>query len=105
MIWGLTNFLPRRWVRALGTRSARPVRRTRHEFAFQCTSTLHVERLVDGFVGDSHGLVIGKIDPEPLLRFARGSTSLPTVDPFVAHDGDRPTAPGVLAPTRHRDGR
>ena len=43
--------------------------------------------------------------PKPHPRFdwscpvlwtsARGSTSLPTVDPFVAHDGDQPTAPGA----------
>ena len=29
----------------------------------------------------------------------------PTVDPFVARDGDRPSAPGGLAPARHRGGR
>ena len=66
MIWGLTNLLPRCWVRALGTRSARPVRRTSHEFAFERSSTLHVERLVDGFVRYSHGLIMGEIDPEPV---------------------------------------
>ena len=38
-------------------------------------------------------------------RSARGSTMSPTVDPFGAHDGDRPSAPGVLARACHRGGR
>ena len=34
-------------------------------------------------------------------RSARDSTTLPTVDPFGAHDDDPPNAPGALAPARH----
>ena len=82
-----------------------PGSQTSHQLASESSSTLHVERLVDGFVRNSHGLIMGEIDPEPLLRSALGSTSLPTVDPFVAHDGDRPTALGDLAPACRPGGR
>ena len=43
--------------------------------------------------------------PGAASRSARDSTTLPTADQLAAHDGDRPSVPGVLAPTHHPGGR
>ena len=65
-----------------------PGSQTSHEFASESSSALHVERLVDGFVRDSHRLIMGEIDLEPVLRSALDSKMLPTVGQFVARDGE-----------------
>ena len=39
---------------------------TRHKLAPERTPALHIGRLVDGFVRDSHGLIVGEVDPEPV---------------------------------------
>src|SRR5262245_51138328 len=36
-----------------------------NELTAQRTTALHVKRLVDGLVGDAHGVIIGEIDAEP----------------------------------------
>ena len=64
-----------------------PSPQTSDQFPPQCTAALHVQRLVDGLVGDPHRIILGEIDPEPvsdLLRTPRArpaSLLPPTVVP------------------------
>ena len=55
-----------------------PGSQTRHELASERTSALHIKRLVDRLVRDSHGLIMGEIDPEAVRDLLRGSTTSPT---------------------------
>src|SRR3954454_539327 len=63
-ISGARQDLPRPRLRARGTRNARPVRRQAGQLAAQCPTALHVQRLVDGFGTDAHGLIIGEVKPQ-----------------------------------------
>ena len=64
--------LPRRSARRCGLRSARPVRR--HWCSSRCNFlyALHVDRLVDGFVGHPHLHLVGKIQRAAAERSASG---------------------------------
>jgi len=37
-----------------------------HQLALEGTSALDVERLVDGFVRDAHGWIIGEVNPQAM---------------------------------------
>src|SRR3954467_15266847 len=67
-ISGAMQDLPRPRRRARGTRSARPERppgaQAGGQLAAQRSPALHVQRLVDGFVADAHGLIIGEVEPQ-----------------------------------------
>ena len=54
-----------------------PSPQTRDQCPSQCTAALHVERLVDGLVGDPHRIILGKIDSEPVSDLLRPPRTLP----------------------------
>ena len=57
---------PRSWF------PQRPARaQARHQFAFERTPPLDVQRLVDRLVADAHGLIIGEIDLQPVADLLR----------------------------------
>src|SRR5690606_37364438 len=52
---------------------------TADQLAFERTSALNVEGLIDGFVGDAHGLVLREVDLQPVGNlFGR-----PAIDPLT----------------------
>ncbi len=53
--------------RARGSRSARPVRRHATSSRLSAPRPCDEQRLVDRLVADAHGLIIGELDPEPVL--------------------------------------
>ena len=90
----MTNFLPRRSA-ACPRHAQRPAgAQAGDELASQRATALDVERLVDGLVGDPHGLIIGEVDRS---RFAicsglhdfahRRSARRPWRRPIEAHGG------------------
>jgi hypothetical protein len=70
-ISSLTKPFPRPRVRALGTRSARPVRRQAVSSRCSAPRPLDVQGLVNRLVRDPHRLIIGEIDPEPVSDLLR----------------------------------
>jgi hypothetical protein len=73
-----------------------PGSQARDEFTLQRAAPLDVERLVDGFVRDPHGLIIGEIEREPVRDLLgaprpRPSTvrSPPVTSPDEPHVGAR----------------
>ena len=86
--------LPRSPTRARGTRSARPVRRHAVSSRRQRAAALHVQRLVDRLVRDTHARH-HRGSPAPAgPRSAPGSTRSPTGGPDDAACRARSTAPG-----------
>lgn len=76
------------------------------ELTAQRPTTLHVKRLVDGRVGDTHGLIIGEIDAKPFgdLRGApRGGPSSVLAPAVTATDPAHLRA-GYGAPVGRDDG-
>ena len=75
---GVTDFLPR----PSRTRTRHPQRppgaQTGDNLAPQPTPALNVERLVDRFVGDPHGVVVGKVEPQPVRDLFRAPRLRPT---------------------------
>ena len=72
-----------------------PCAQTGGELEFQCAAPLHVERLVDGFVTDAHGLVLRKVEPEPVCDLFRApglrpSSILPASGPAALPCDARP---------------
>jgi hypothetical protein len=68
------------------------------QLSLQSASALDVEGLVDGLVGDPHGLIIGEVDPQPvrdLLGTPRlapapvGSAAVPATDEAHVGTGHR----------------
>jgi hypothetical protein len=88
MISGVTNFLPRPRVRALGTRSARPVRRHAVSSRRSAPRPWTYRALVDRLVRDPHGLIIGEVDPEPVRDLLR-----------APRRGPAPVGPAPVAPS------
>ena len=83
----MTWDLPHPRLRARGTRSARPVRRqavnSRRPSGpaygrTQRATALYVERLIDGFVADAHGLASGKVEPQALGNLLRAPGRRPS---------------------------
>ncbi len=48
-----------------------------HELSLESAAALDIEGLVDRFVADAHGLVIGELDPEPVRDLLRAPSSHP----------------------------
>src|SRR3982751_1502753 len=68
------------------------------QLAAQRSPALHVKRLVDGFVTDAHGLIIGEVEPQAagdLFRAPRRGPPpvLPTPVPAALPGPDRPPEP------------
>ncbi len=81
-------------ARARGWRSARPVRRQVYELAFERTTGLDEQRLVDRLVADAHGLIIGEVDFQPVRDVLRAHVpgeplldvlAQPVVSPELGH--------------------
>ena len=71
------KFLPRPWVRVLGTRSARPVRRHATSSTAQGTTALYIEGLVNRLVRDPHRYITRKIDRKPVQNLLRAPCGRP----------------------------
>ena len=63
-ISGAMPDLPRPRLRARGTRERPPGAQAGGQLAAQRPAALHVQRLVDGFVADAHGLILGEVKPQ-----------------------------------------
>ena len=48
-----------------------------HELSLESAAAVDIEGLVDRFVADAHGLVIGELDPEPVRDLLRAPSSHP----------------------------
>ena len=90
MTSSVTKSLPRR-ARARGTRSARPGAQARGQLAPERATALHIQRLVDRLVRDTHRLIIGEVERAAGRRSAPGSTTSPSAGPCAGRDADRST--------------
>ena len=52
---------------------------TGRQLTLQCTASLDVERLIDGFVRDPHGGIIGEVERKPLTDLLWAPTLTPAV--------------------------
>lgn len=68
---GVMNCLPRCRVQARGTRNARPVRRQADSSQRSAPLPCTIERLVDGFVGDTHGCIMREVDSQSAANLQR----------------------------------
>ena len=95
---GPTHSLPRPRRRALGARSARPVRRAGRQLTAQCPPPLDVQRLVNRLGRDPHRFIVGILDPEPMGDLLRAPRCRPM---SVLAAAMTSTTPGAHVWARH----
>src|SRR3954463_15010414 len=68
---GVMNFLPRPRVLARGNPQGTTGAQAHGKLASERAAALHVKRLVDRLVADPHGLILRKVDPQPVADLLR----------------------------------